>query len=199
VVTGFWFLPAPGWRPPPRLAAFLESGPPPVYVGFGSMVSAEAARAGRAAVAALRRCGRRGVLATGWGGLEADGWGDDMCAIDAAPHDWLFPQMAAVVHHGGAGTVAAALRAGVPQVGVPSWGDQIFWARRAAALGVGPPPLPRTRLRADSLAAALERALDDPRTRRRAAALAAIIAGEDGVGRAVAAIEARFPDGRAPG
>jgi UDP:flavonoid glycosyltransferase YjiC (YdhE family) len=100
--------------------------------------------------------------------------------------------MAAVVHHGGAGTVAAAMRAGVPQVSVPSWGDQIFWARRAAALGVGPPPMPRTQLRADRLASAVEQAAGDPRTRRRASALAAIIAGEDGVGRAVSAIEARF-------
>jgi sterol 3beta-glucosyltransferase len=188
VVTGFWWLPASDWRPPPHLVAFLERDPPPVYIGFGSMVSAEAARAGALVVAALRRCGQRGVLAMGWGGLAGGDWGEDMCVIDAAPHEWLFPRMRAAVHHGGAGTVAAALRAGIPQVSVPSWGDQIFWARWAAALGVGPAPIPRTRLNAGRLAAALDRALHIPLFQRRAAALAAIIAHEDGVGRAVEAI-----------
>jgi UDP:flavonoid glycosyltransferase YjiC (YdhE family) len=191
VVTGFWWLPTPSWRPPPQLTAFLEHGPPPVYVGFGSMVSAEASRVGELVVAALRRCGQRGVLATGWGGLAAAHWGNDMCVIHDAPHDWLFPQMRAVVHHGGAGTVAAALRAGVPQVGVPAWGDQIFWSRRAAALGVGPAPIPRTQLRAVRLAAAVEQAVSEPQMRRRAADLAAVIAAEDGVGTAVAEITLR--------
>lgn len=192
VVTGAWWLPTPDWRPPLRLVAFLAAGPPPVYVGFGSIVNADAPRIGRLVTEALRRVGQRGVLAGGWGGLVATDLGDDMYAIDVAPHDWLFPQMAAVVHHGGAGTVAAALRAGVPQVSVPSWGDQIFWARRAAAVQVGPPLVPRVALTAERLAGSLQQVVDDPRYWHRAAALAAIIAGEDGVGRAVAAIEARM-------
>jgi sterol 3beta-glucosyltransferase len=154
------------------------------------MVAPEAVEIGRLAVEALRRAGRRGVLATGWGGLVGAEMDEDMCVIIDAPHDWLFPQMAAVVHHGGAGTVAAALRAGVPQVSVPSWGDQVFWARRAATLLVGPSPVPRVTLTTERLAAAIEQAVNGPRYRRRATALAAIIAGEDETGRAVAAIEA---------
>jgi sterol 3beta-glucosyltransferase len=194
LVTGFWPLLSPGWQPPPQLSTFLASGPPPVYVGFGSLVSdaAAAEQLGRLVLAVLRHSGQRGLLATGWGGLGMAAPGPDMLVIDAAPHDWLFPRMAAVVHHGGAGTVAAAMRAGVPQISVPAWGDQIFWARRAAALGVSPAPLPLTRLRPAPLAAALGQAAADPQLRRRAAALGTLIAGEDGVGQAVAAIERRL-------
>jgi UDP:flavonoid glycosyltransferase YjiC (YdhE family) len=190
VATGYWFLDRPhGWRPPEALLAFLRDGPPPVYVGFGSMPTQDAARTTATVLAALERAGQRGVLATGWGGLAATGLPASVYLLDAAPHDWLFPQMAAVVHHGGAGTTGAGLRAGVPTVICPFFGDQPFWGRRVATLGAGPQPIPQRRLTAEALGAAIRESVSDPAMRERAAALGAAVRAEDGVGRAVARIE----------
>jgi UDP:flavonoid glycosyltransferase YjiC (YdhE family) len=188
-ITGFWFLDAPeGYTPPADLAAFLDAGDPPVYVGFGSMNTRDPRRTADLVLRALELSGRRGVLLRGWGGLDADDLPPGVQMIDAAPHEWLFPRTAAVVHHGGAGTTAAGLRAGVPSILVPFFVDQPFWAERVAALGVGPAPIPRARLTAEGLARALERA-GAPGVRRRAAAVGSIIAAEDGVGRAAALVE----------
>ncbi|MGL4650264.1 MAG: glycosyltransferase, partial [Caldilineaceae bacterium] len=116
-VTGYWFLDEPsGWQPPADLLAFLAAGPPPVYIGFGSMSSRDPQEAGRIALEALARSGQRGVLATGWGGLKPESVPDSVHLISSIPHSWLFARMAAVVHHGGAGTTAAGLRAGVPSI-----------------------------------------------------------------------------------
>src|SRR5439155_25864439 len=114
--TGYWFLEATrDWQPPARLSDFLEAGPPPVYVGFGSMHNRDAERVTELVVEALKLSGQRGILFTGWNGLGAVAGSDRLFALESdTPHDWLFPRMAAVVHHGGAGTTAAALRAGVP-------------------------------------------------------------------------------------
>lgn len=191
VATGYWFLPpAAGWIPDPALTEFLAAGPAPVYVGFGSMPAEDAANKTRVVLAALNQAGQRGVLATGYGGLGAADMPATVYALEAAPHDWLFPQMAAVVHHGGAGTTAAGLAAGVPAVICPFFGDQPFWGRRVAALGVGPQPIPQKKLTAEKLAAAL-RATNDAAMRDRAAQLGATIRSEDGVGEAVRLIEAQ--------
>jgi sterol 3beta-glucosyltransferase len=112
--------------------------------------------------------------------------------LQEAPHDWLFPRTAAVVHHGGAGTTAAGLRAGVPSVVVPFFGDQPFWGQRVAALGAGPPPLPRHRVTPDRLAAAIRRATADPAIRAGAAGLGSRLREEDGVADAVRIIEHRL-------
>ncbi|NUB20165.1 glycosyltransferase [Azospirillum formosense] len=185
--TGFWFLDeADAYTPPPDLAAFLESGPPPVYVGFGSMAGFDPAETTRLVVAALN--GRRAVLSAGWGGIDRSALPETVHGLESAPHDWLFPRMSAVVHHGGAGTTAAGLRAGVPAVGVPFMGDQPVWGARLHDLGVAPPPLPRRTLTAEGLARAIE-ATGDPGLRGRAAALGARIRAEDGVGNAVRFIE----------
>lgn len=188
--TGYWFLEAEAaWEPPADLAAFLDAGPPPVYVGFGSMVTGDPTAKMTLIVEALRLAGRRGVVAAGWAGLSAPDLPDSVHLIDHAPHDWLFPRTAAVVHHGGAGTTAAGLRAGRPTVVTPFFGDQIFWGRRVSALGVGPEPLPQKRLTAEALAAAIGAAVTDDETRARAEDLGRQIQAEDGVGRAVAWIE----------
>jgi UDP:flavonoid glycosyltransferase YjiC (YdhE family) len=189
-VTGYWFLdPADGWSPPPALTAFLEAGPPPVYIGFGSMSDRAPEATADLILQALARTGQRAVLLSGWGGLGVVEAPDSVFVLDAVPFGWLFPRMAAVVHHGGAGTTSQALRAGVPSLVIPFFGDQPFWGRRVAELGVGPEPIPRQKLTAQGLARALDEALGDPAMRQQAAALGARIRAEDGVSRAVAILE----------
>jgi sterol 3beta-glucosyltransferase len=197
-VTGAWFLERhAAWRPDPELEQFLEAGPPPVYVGFGSMSGKQAAARAQIVLDALAQTGQRGLLARGWGGLEASRLPDNVQLIDAAPHDWLFPQMAAVAHHGGAGTTAAGLRAARPTVICPFLGDQPFWGMLVHARGVGPQPIPQRRLTTPRLAAAISAAVHDPEMRRRAAELGARIQEEDGVAAAVGVIERLVlgPDG----
>ena len=188
--AGFWTLDEPTWTPPDALAAFLDAGPPPVYVGFGSMAGRRPSAKARVVVAALGRAGVRGVLATGWGGLDAAGLPESVLAIDQAPHGRLFPRCAAVVHHGGAGTTAAGLRAGRPTVVCPFFGDQPFWGRRVEALGVGPGPVPQKALTPERLAAAIREAVTSDGLRQRAADLGERLRAEDGVGVAARAIEA---------
>ncbi|GAA1971637.1 glycosyltransferase [Kitasatospora viridis] len=189
-VVGTWWPDTPGDpRLPAELADFLQAGPPPVYLGFGSMGAGEGERLSELAVAALRRAGVRGVVQAGWAGLAA-GAGPEVLTVGELPHELLFPRVAAVVQHGGAGTTAAALRAGAPTVTVPVLGDQPFWGHRVARLGAGPAPVPFKRLTAERLAAAVTEAVGNPGYRGRAAALAERLAGEDGAGRAVDLIEA---------
>ena len=190
--TGYWFLDqGNGWQPPGELAEFLGVGPPPVFVGFGPAApDPEGSRA--AALAALERLGLRGVLATGRRGTAGPG----IIEIEGAPHDWLFPRMAAVMHHGGAGTTAEGLRAGKPTAVFPSnFGDQLFWGRRVRALGVGSEPVPQKRLTAEGLAAAIRAVTEDAEMRRRAAELGEKIRAEDGVARAVEIVAGRTPEG----
>jgi UDP:flavonoid glycosyltransferase YjiC (YdhE family) len=187
-LTGYWFLPQEAWTPPPALEAFLNSGPPPVSIGFGSMTTPDPQATTREVVRALERSGQRAVLLSGWGGLSAAGVPDSVFVTDSVPHDWLFPRVAAVVHHGGAGTTAAGLAAGVPNVIVPFFGDQPFWGDRVQRLGVGPAPVPRRALNERTLADALTRAVTDPGMKDRAAALGARIRAEDGVARAAEVI-----------
>jgi len=196
-VTGYWFLDRPtAWRPPAGLTDFLESGPPPVSVGFGSMQSGRAEEITDLVTQALARCGQRGVLLTGWGGLRHARVSDRVFAVESVPHDWLFPRVAAVVHHGGAGTTGAGLRAGVPTVIVPFMADQPFWGRHVARLGVGPEPIPHRQLTVERLARAIRAAVSDPGMRLRAAELGAQLRAEDGVTTAVEAFH-RFLAGPA--
>ncbi len=185
-ITGPWPLDSdPGWTPPAELARFLDSGEPPVYVGFGSMgFGRGAARRTARIVQALTDRGHRIVLATGWGGLSAAA-GDHVLVLRDAPHDWLFPRTAAVIHHGGSGTTHAGLRAGRPTLICPFIADQPFWGHRVHALGVGPAPIPSGKITSARLGPALDRLLDDPAVRERAGRLARQLAAEDGVGTAV--------------
>ncbi|MFN4251628.1 glycosyltransferase [Deinococcus sp.] len=187
-LTGYWFLPQEAWTPPPALEAFLNSGPPSVSIGFGSMTTPDPQATTRAVVAALERSGQRAVLLSGWGGLSVTDVPDTVFVTDSVPHDWLFPRVAATVHHGGAGTTAAGLAAGVPNVIVPFFGDQPFWGDRVQRLGVGPAPVPRRALNERTLADALTRAVTDAGMRDRAAALGTRIRAEDGVARAAEVI-----------
>jgi UDP:flavonoid glycosyltransferase YjiC (YdhE family) len=185
-VAGYWFLDHPtGWEPPAALVDFLASGPPPIYIGFGSMSNRRPEEVTRLVIDALALAKQRGVIATGWGGLEETRLPETIFKIDSIPHDWLFPQMSAVVHHGGGGTTAAGLRAGVPSIIVPFTVDQPFWAQRVYALGAGVKPIPRKQLTAERLAAAITQAVEDQELRTRAAALGECIRAEKGIDRAV--------------
>jgi sterol 3beta-glucosyltransferase len=159
-----------------------------VYIGFGSMFMDGGVRKAKIVLNALKPAGQRGILATSWGGLAVSDASDDIFVLDAVPHDWLFPRVAAVVHHGGAGTTGAALRAGRPMVICLFVGDQFFWGRRLKVLNVGPSPIPQMRLTAERLADDIRSTVDDQDMRQRAAALGKAIRAEDGVGRAIALI-----------
>ena len=190
-VTGYWFLDAAAdWTPPAALMKFLNSGKPPVYIGFGSMGSRKPAATAALVLAALDRSGQRGILLSGWGGLSQANLPDTVLMVESIPHSWLFPRMAAVVHHGGAGTTAAGLRAGVPSIVIPFFGDQLFWGQRVAKLGVGTAPIPRKQLTVELLAQAIDWAVTDPVMIRQAANLGAKIQAEDGIAHAVAVIHA---------
>ena len=175
------------WLPPPGLVDFLRSGLAPVFVGFGSTPFPNPEAATAMVVRALARAGRRGLVVAGTSGLATGRLSDDVLSVDAVPHDWLFPQVCAAVHHGGAGVTGAALRAGLPSVVVPIFADQPFWGKRVFALGAGPRPIPAKRLTEAALAAAI-RATAEGEMRRRAAALGEQIRGEDGVARGVEVI-----------
>ncbi|MBP2477811.1 UDP:flavonoid glycosyltransferase YjiC (YdhE family) [Crossiella equi] len=186
-LTGYWWPYEPrDYTPPEELAAFLAAGPPPVFLSFGSMSAGKAGELSELAVAALREAGVRGVVQAGWQGLAASG--PDVLSIGEVPHGWLFPRMAAVVHHGGAGTTGAGVRAGVPAVVVPVLGDQPLWAARLAALGVSPGSVPMRSVTATRLGALIRDAVTGAGYRRRAAALGERVRAEDGAGAVVARI-----------
>ena len=189
-VTGYWFLePSAGWEPPIDLMNFLQSGSPPIYIGFGSMPNSKPEETADLVLRALARTGQRGVLSSGWGGLKKEALPETVFMIGSMPHSWLFPRMAAVVHHGGGGTTAAGLRAGIPAIVTPFFGDQPFWAQRVFELGVGPRPIPRRHLTVDRLAESIHRALSNRAMQEKAASLAECIRAENGIVQAVTVIE----------
>lgn len=188
-ITGYWFDSAPvSWTPPKALADFLAAGDAPVYIGFGSMSNNDPAGTTKTLIEALQKAGKRGILHSGWAGLHTQTLPESIYGLDFAPHDWLFPQMAAVIHHGGAGTTAAALRAGVPSMIVAHMGDQPYWGRRVHELGVGARPIRRHQLSVDQLAAGIVEMTSNAEMRRRAAELGQKIASENGVTNAVRVI-----------
>jgi UDP:flavonoid glycosyltransferase YjiC (YdhE family) len=189
-VTGYWFLDgATPFRPSRELEEFLSAGEPPVVVGFGSHVGRNPARLTKAVVDALALAGRRGILISGWGGLKSAGLPADIFSAQAIPYDWLLPRSLALVHHGGSGTTAIALRMGSPQVITPFGWDQSFWGHRMAQLGVSPEPVSAKTLTAEQLAAAITQVTTHPVIRRRAAEIGEAIRRERGVENAVAAVE----------
>ena len=192
--TGFWFNPAPAeWQPPPVLEEFLARGTTPVYIGFGSMTDEAPEKTTQLILEAVDRAGIRALLSSGWAGLGDTDLPDTVHGVGDVPHEWLVARSRAVVHHGGAGTTAAGLRAGVPSVIVPFHGDQPFWGRIIHERGLGPHPIPRRRLTAEALAAALL-ATDHPVMRKTASEIGARIRAEAGLTDAVRAIEQITPN-----
>ncbi|OXI81097.1 UDP-glucose--sterol glucosyltransferase [Burkholderia sp. AU33423] len=183
---GQWRIDAHAWAPPSDLSTFLEAGDRPVYIGFGSMAGFDRA----AMVDALTRAlaGRRALFYPGWSGIDASMLPANVHAIGDTPHDWLFPRVSTAIHHGGSGTSHSAARAGVPSVVVPFAGDQFFWANRLHRLGVADAPVAGRRVDAAALARAIAFAERDE-TKARAIELCACIKQEEGLKRAVSAIE----------
>lgn len=188
-VTGYWFLDGEDWHSSWELKSFIESGEAPVYVGFGSMPGIDPQSLTKLVLEALEKAGKRGVLATGGGAIQVDDAAGQVHVIDGAPHEKLFPLMTACVHHGGAGTTGASLRAGKPSAICPFFGDQPFWGNRVADLGVGPTPVDKRRLSPETLAAAILEATESSTIRQRASALGEAIRAEDGVATAIAFLE----------
>ena len=189
-VSGFWFLERDEeWTPPRELVEFLEAGSPPIYVGFGSMTTPDPEATTRLVVTAVRQSGERAILGKGWGALAKANLPENIHLVEDVPHDWLFPRVSAVVHHGGVGTTSAGLRAGKPTLVCPFTADQPFWGKKVEELGVGPAPLPIQRAKPETLAEAMQTLLDDEAIRTRAEQLGEKLRNEDGVGRAVEVLE----------
>jgi UDP:flavonoid glycosyltransferase YjiC (YdhE family) len=190
VICGYWFTaPDTTWQPPAALLDFLRAGPPPVYVGFGSMVGSDPDQTLTTVLGAVRAAGVRAIFASGWGGMQHESLPDFVFPVESVPHDWLFPQVAAAVHHGGAGTTAATLRAGIPSVVVPYFYDQFFWGQRLEQLGVGSRPVAQRNMTADLLADAIRAVVNTPEIAKRSREIAGQIAREKGVETAVAVVE----------
>jgi len=188
-VTGFLFLDeATDWTPPPDLLEFLDSGAPPIYIGFGSMTGHQGDDSIAMLVAALD--GQRGIIDGGWSARHTDMVPDSVYPADGPPHDWLFPRMGALVHHGGSGTTAAGLRAGVPMVVVPHLFDQFYFGRRIHELGVGTRPIPRHKLNAHALNNALTTLLTDDSLHTRVDTISRHIQAEAGVTNLVTLVDA---------
>lgn len=181
-ISGFFFLDlATSYTPEPELAAFLEAGPPPVYIGFGSIVVDDPNALTRIIFDAIHISGMRALVSKGWGGLGVDDVGipPGVFMVGNCPHDWLFQHVSCVVHHGGAGTMAAGVRAGKPTVIVPFFGDQPFWGAMIDRAGAGPAPIPYAELTAEKLAQAMTQAMK-PETAEKAQLLGRKIREERG-------------------
>ncbi|CAH9050878.1 unnamed protein product [Cuscuta epithymum] len=193
-VVGFCFLDlASNYEPPESLVSWLKGGQKPIYIGFGSLPVQEPEKMTKTIVEALQRTGQRGIINKGWGGLGNLAEPKDFVyLLDNCPHDWLFERCSAVVHHGGAGTTAAGLRAACPTTIVPFFGDQQFWGDRVHARGVGPQPIPVEEFSLNKLISAISFMLD-PKVKQKAIELAKAMKDEDGVTGAVNAFLKHLP------
>ncbi|KAI1123670.1 sterol glucosyltransferase [Nemania abortiva] len=192
-VCGFFFREPPQYNPPDRLKEFLHKGPPPVYIGFGSIVVDNPTELTRILLEATKEAGVRALISRGWSGLGNTGDVDDhVMYLDDCPHEWLFQHVSAVVHHGGAGTTACGLRYGCPTVVVPFFGDQPFWGSMIAAAGAGPEPIPHKSLTRSNLAGALRFCLREE-VATAARCIAMNMSREDGVRQAVNSFYANLP------
>ena len=188
-ISGFWFDESPvSYQPSPELSAFLENGTPPVYIGFGSMNTGDMGRLISISLRSIHAAGLRAVFNTGWGGRTLKSTGTVLFTQDV-PHDWLFPRVSAVIHHGGAGTTAAGLRYGRPTLAIPFAGDQSFWAHQIWRAGCGPKPIPRDSLSVRKMKAALLDLKSNGNYRESARRISEELAQEHGVRTAADIIE----------
>lgn len=189
-VTGYWFLDYFNqWAPPQSLIDFLNNGPPPVYIGFGSMSNRNPEGTAHTIFQVLDSVKQRGIILSGWGGLQTNDAPDHVYLVESVPFAWLFPKVAAVIHHGGAGTTAEVLRAGVPSITIPFFGDQPYWGSRVASLGVGSTPIPFKHLTEERLVHTIKTVITDKKIRQQAGDIGVQIQAENGVACAVEIIQ----------
>jgi len=188
--TGYLFMEdEPNWQAPDDLLAFIHAGEAPIYLGFGSMSAIDPQVTLDMMVMAIADTGQRAIIHSGWAGLSTDRQSDHIYFLDNAPHAWLFPKMKAIVHHGGAGTTATSLRAGVPTFIIPHLGDQVYWGLRISQLGVGPKAVPRPKLTRTKLADGIRQMVEDTNMRSAANQLGRAIRQEDGVQKTIQAVK----------
>jgi UDP:flavonoid glycosyltransferase YjiC (YdhE family) len=190
---GYFHLPQPA-QPHDSLEAFLESGSPPVFVGFGSMPDTDPDATTSMLVAAARAAGQRVIISSGWAKLGRVEFDEDCHVVVDVPHLLLFPRVSVVVHHGGAGTTAAAARAGVPQIIIPHVLDQYYWAKQIHRAGLGPKPIWRSRLTTDGLAEAIHDCVSNHVMRQRAHEVSGVLQMQDSLSEAIKLIESAFPE-----
>jgi sterol 3beta-glucosyltransferase len=186
-VTGYFFLDEQAYRPPVELSSFLEKGKPPICISFGSMVNRNAERIDGVIREALMRTNNRGIILSGWGGIKCQSR-DDLLYLESVPHDWLLPKCSMVIHHGGAGTTSAGLRAGIPNIVIPFTADQPFWGNRVHTIGAGPKPILVKKISVDKLTYAIAEAESNV-IRDRAQVIGQSIRNENDVRDAVKLIE----------
>ncbi|MBW4602651.1 MAG: glycosyltransferase [Calothrix sp. FI2-JRJ7] len=185
-ITGYWFLNEDeNYQPPEKLVNFINNGSTPIFIGFGSMTTRDPKDLTNIVLSALEKTKQRAVLLSGWAGLGQTELHDNVHIVDYVPFEWLFPKMKAVVHHGGSGTTAYGLRAGIPNVIVPFFADQPAWGERLAQLGVSPKSIPKKELDADKLAEAINIAISNEQLRDNAGYLGEKIRSENGLIEAV--------------
>jgi UDP:flavonoid glycosyltransferase YjiC (YdhE family) len=189
--AGYCFLDTADFTPSLELQAFLAEEPKPFYVGFGSMILRHPKRLAETIVSALATTGQRAVLCSGWGSVSTD-LPPSVHLLEEVPHDWLFPRVTAAIHHGGSGTVAATLRAGIPSIVVPFFGDQPTWGKLLVQLGVCPATHRQSELTSDRLVASIQTILEDASFRERAQQLQGRLQAEDGVARVVSMVESHL-------
>ncbi|MGL6259228.1 glycosyltransferase [Vibrio sp. WXL210] len=190
-VCGDWFLRGEqtDYQPPAELKAFLEHPQAPIYIGFGSMSGRDPKQTTRIVLQAVKASGVRAIIASGWGGLELADHDDKVLMIKGAPHYWLFHKVAAVIHHGGAGTTAAGLRAGKPTLICPFFGDQPFWGQTVVKHGLGPKPIKQKNLTVDNLAHAISEMVTDQEMQTKAKQLGIQLMQQDGIDTAITWLE----------
>jgi sterol 3beta-glucosyltransferase len=193
--TGYLFIEdEPDWQAPEDLLAFLDDGEAPIYLGFGSMSAVDPKMTLDMMLKAIADTGQRAIIHSGWAGLSTDNQADHIYFLDSAPHAWLFPKMKALVHHGGAGTTATSLRAGVPTFIIPHLGDQTYWGLRMPQLRVGPKPVPRPKLTSEKLADGIRQMVNDTTMQSTADKLGQAIRQENGVQKTVKAVKTILGD-----
>ena len=188
--TGAWFLEEPDYEVPPALQEFLDQGSPPIIITFGSVGGSRNVETTSLLVEAVQRAGQRAVIQTGWGNLEMENSPENICFVGHVPHNFLFRQGCCVIHHGGAGTTAAACRAGVPSIIIPHWADQPYWGCTLRKIGVAPKPLHRQDMTPKRLAKRIDQVISSQAMAERARVLMERIETEDGLTTAVKLIEA---------
>ena len=194
-MTGYFFLDEKSYQPPIELSDFLAAGNPPICISFGSMVNRKAKHIDQIVRDALKQTNNRGIILSGWTGVTKKS-SNELLYLESTPHDWLLPHCKMIIHHGGAGTTSAGLRAGIPSIVVPFTADQPFWGNRVHAIGVGPKPILVKNLSVEKLTHAIATAELSVAVKQ-AQLIGQRIRGEDGVKSAVELIEvhsARFKE-----